>query len=128
MHEVLLEPALEKVLVQCARTTVVDAVRDEIERLRTCLRQGSIPNGEATAPAIASRVERTLLQKRRPKLVPVINATGILLHTNLGPDTVGGGSGTGGLPAARGYLNLELSLDDGKHRAGKTAFGNGSAS
>ncbi|HEV8061261.1 MAG TPA: L-seryl-tRNA(Sec) selenium transferase [Gemmataceae bacterium] len=114
VHEVLLEPALEAVLVQCARPAVVAAVRDEIETLRTCLRQGSIPNGEGTASAIASRVERTLLHSRRPKLTPVINATGILLHTNLGRAPLAEAAAQAAHQAARGYLNLELSLDDGK--------------
>ena len=114
VHEVLLEHALEAALVQCARPTVVTAVRDEIERLRICLRHGSIPNGDATASAIASRVERTLLRSRRAKLAPVINATGILLHTNLGRAPLAEAAAQAAYQAARGYLSLELNLDDGK--------------
>jgi L-seryl-tRNA(Ser) seleniumtransferase len=114
VHEVLREPVIEAVLVRCDRATVVAAVRDEIERLRNCYREKTPPDGEPTASGIASRVEVALLHSRRPKLVNVINATGILLHTNLGRATLAEAAAQAAYQAARGYLNLELSLDSGK--------------
>jgi L-seryl-tRNA(Ser) seleniumtransferase len=114
VHEVLLEPAIAASLSRCDRATVVAAVRSEIERLRTGFRQGTGPNGEATASAIAGRVELALLQARQPKLTPVINATGILLHTNLGRAPLAEAAAQAAYQAARGYLNLELSLETGK--------------
>src|SRR5216684_3298099 len=104
VHEVLLEPAIEAVLVRYDRATVVAAVREEIELLRHCFRQGTLPNGEATSYAIASRVELALLHARRPKLMPVINATGILLHTNLGRAPLAEAAAQAAYQAARGYL------------------------
>ena len=114
VHEVLLEPAIEAVLVRCDRATVVDAVREEIERLRNCYRERTPLDGEPTASAIANRVELRLLRARQPKLVNVINATGILLHTNLGRAPLAEAAAQAAYQAARGYLNLELSLDNGK--------------
>jgi L-seryl-tRNA(Ser) seleniumtransferase len=114
VHEVLLEPAMEAALVRCDRATVVDAVRDEIERLRNCYREQTLPDGEPTASGIASRVEVALLLSRRPKLVNVINATGILLHTNLGRAPLAEAAAQAAYQAARGYLNLEMSLESGK--------------
>lgn len=114
VNEVLLEPAIEAALIQCDRATVVAAVRDELDRLRHCLRQGAAPNGATTAPAIATRVEVAILHSRRPKLVGVINATGILLHTNLGRAPLAEAAAKAAYQAARGYLNLEMSLESGK--------------
>lgn len=114
VHEVLLEPAIEAALLRCDRATVVAAVRDELERLRRCLRDGAAPNGATNAPAIATRVEESLLHSRRPKLVAVINATGVLLHTNLGRAPLAEAAAQAAYQAGRGYLNLELSLESGK--------------
>ena len=114
VHEVLSEPALEAALVRCNRAMVADAVREEIERVRSSFRHGTQPNGEATSSAIASRVELALQEARHPKLTPVINATGIVLHTNLGRAPLAEAAAQAAYQAARGYLNLELSLDSGK--------------
>ena len=114
VQEVLQEPAIEAALARCDRATVVAAVREEIERLRNCYREKIRSDGEPTASGVASRVEVALLHARRPKLVNVINATGILLHTNLGRAPLAEGAAQAAYQAARGYLNLELSLDSGK--------------
>jgi L-seryl-tRNA(Ser) seleniumtransferase len=114
VNEVLLEPAIGAVLARCDRATVVAAVRAELERLRSCFRQGTQANGEASSAAIACRVQATLAELRRPRLRPVINATGIMLHTNLGRAPLAESVAQAAYQAGRGYLNLELSLDTGK--------------
>src|SRR5205823_13942200 len=50
----------------------------------------------------------------RPKLVEVINATGIVLHTNLGRAPIAAEAARAAEQAAAGYLNLELDLASGK--------------
>jgi L-seryl-tRNA(Ser) seleniumtransferase len=114
VHEVLADPALEGALKNHGRGTVVDAVRAELARVRTVLREEAALNGAATASAIATRVERTLTQALQPRLRPVVNATGILLHTNLGRAPLAEAAAQAAYEAARGYLNLELSLETGK--------------
>src|SRR3954451_24375311 len=84
VHEVLADAALEAALKDHDRGTVVDAVRAELERLREFLRAGTNFNGAATVTDVATRVGLKLRQARQPKLREVVNATGILLHTNLG--------------------------------------------
>ena len=49
-----------------------------------------------------------------PVLRPVINATGIVLHTNLGRSPIAETAARAAYEAARGYLNLELDLGTGK--------------
>jgi L-seryl-tRNA(Ser) seleniumtransferase len=114
VHEVLQEPSMGAMLAQCDRALVVTAVRAELERLRTGLRTGAQSNGEASSSAIAARVQAAIESDLQPKLRTVINATGILLHTNLGRAPIAEPAAQAAYQAARGYLNLELSLDTGK--------------
>jgi len=50
---------------------------------------------------------------RREWLHPVVNATGVLVHTNLGRSPVGDGALSASVAVARGYSNLEYRLDSG---------------
>ncbi len=58
----------------------------------------------------ASQASR--LSMRHPR--PVVNATGILLHTNLGRAPLSEAAGAAVAEAARGYSNLELNLETGR--------------
>ena len=58
-----------------------------------------------------------ILERERRSLRPVINATGILLHTGLGRAPLADEAIAAVAEVARGYCNLELDLDDGDARA-----------
>ncbi len=60
--------------------------------------------------------------RQRQMLTPVINATGVLLHTNLGRAPLSAPA-TGSPSAAHGASNLELSLADGKRGSRQQAVG-----
>src|SRR5579864_2420928 len=74
--------------------------------------------------AIVAAVREALRLGRdlRPKLRPVINATGIVLHTNLGRAPIAEEAATAAYEAARGYLNLELDLETGKRSSRQIAI------
>src|SRR5262249_15087239 len=78
--------------------------------------------GHLAAAAVAERVVAALEQAARPKLRAVINATGIVLHTNLGRAPVAEAAARAAYEAARGYLNLELDLDTGKRSSRQVAI------
>src|SRR5947209_4289871 len=82
VNDVLAQPALAAARGAHGHGQVVAAVRAELADLRATLAQGGA--GEADAEAVAGRAAGRLGRSLRPKLVPVINATGIVLHTNLG--------------------------------------------
>jgi L-seryl-tRNA(Ser) seleniumtransferase len=79
-------------------------------------------DGTADANLVASRVAERLSRDLRPKLRPVINATGIVLHTNLGRAPIAEIAARAAYDAARGYLNLELDLDTGKRSSRQVAI------
>lgn len=105
-----------------AHEQVVAAVRQEIGDLRKRMSQGMDVDGEAGVEQIAERVTCRLRSNSRPKLTPVINATGIILHTNLGRAPVAEEAARAAYEAARGYLNLEMDLETGKRSSRQAAI------
>jgi L-seryl-tRNA(Ser) seleniumtransferase len=101
VHEVLeqLEPSLKRY----PRALVVSEVRNAIDAARA-----EIIGGGAVEADIAARVVRTLAGLEKPSLRQVINATGVVLHTNLGRAPLGP------LSIVSGYSNLEYDVAGGR--------------
>jgi L-seryl-tRNA(Ser) seleniumtransferase len=104
----LLDSAGVRALLGTApRSLVVNAVRDVVARVREL---GAAPaDDEAWALAVAERLSAA----RRPSLRPVINATGVVLHTNLGRAPLARAALDAIDAVASGYSNLEYDLADG---------------
>jgi len=102
VHEVL--SRLNAVLEKYPRALVVEEVRRALAARRSGIRAG---NGRAEG-SIEAEVEQSLAALARPSLKRVINATGVVLHTNLGRAPLGSQQ-----PIA-GYSNLEYDLDAGR--------------
>jgi L-seryl-tRNA(Ser) seleniumtransferase len=110
VHELLDDPAVRGF----ARERVVEAVRGELDRLRNAIRTDSLPDDELQPGRIIERVLHTLHASEQPLFREVINATGIVLHTNLGRAPLSKGAVEAAQRGAGRYLNLELDLDTGK--------------
>ena len=104
----LLERAPVRALLDAApRTLVVDAVRAAVAHARE---SAAAPgDDDAWAAAVADR----LAELSRPSLRRAINATGIVLHTNLGRAPLAGAALDAIAALAGGYSNLELDLARG---------------
>jgi L-seryl-tRNA(Ser) seleniumtransferase len=122
VNDVLQVPAVACLADDHARHAVVDAVRLELAELRQRLSQGEDGNGLTNLEAIAAGVVERLERAGRAKLRPVINATGIVLHTNLGRAPIAEEAAQAAYEAARGYLNLELDLETGKRSSRQLAI------
>ncbi len=92
------------------REVIVRAVRAAIGEARL-----SLQNGRPVAVDVTSlaRRAREIVHDTRPLLRPVINATGILLHTGLGRAPLAEKAVEAVAAVARGYCNLEFKLDEG---------------
>ena len=98
----------QALLAAAPRWAVVEAVREEIDRLR---KEATLA---ATAVALVldeSRLRAAIAQRTRPSLVRVVNATGAVLHTNLGRAPLAEAAIARVLEVARGYSNLEYRVD-----------------
>jgi L-seryl-tRNA(Ser) seleniumtransferase len=99
--------AIRALLEQAPRSVVVDAVRAAIDGARN----GTLrPASDADwVHAVMTAVERN----QRPSLRRVINATGVVLHTNLGRAPLPAAALRAVQDAAAGYSNLEYDIDRG---------------
>jgi L-seryl-tRNA(Ser) seleniumtransferase len=122
VNDVLDAPPIQALSPDHTHETIVATIRQELADVRKRLSQGEAVDGLADARAVAARVVERLAQEMRPKLRPVINATGIILHTNLGRSPIAEEAARAAYEAARGYLNLELDLQTGKRSSRQVAI------
>jgi L-seryl-tRNA(Ser) seleniumtransferase len=94
------------------RALVLDAVRDAIDATRAAILEGSASAADADSVAAAA-IERAQ-RKNRSSLRRVINATGIVVHTNLGRSPLAEQAVEAVTEVARGYSTLEYDVDTGE--------------
>jgi L-seryl-tRNA(Ser) seleniumtransferase len=70
--------------------------------------------GDRAWADLVARAREVLAELERPSLRRVINATGVILHTNLGRAPLAASAREAVARAAEGYTNLELDLDSGE--------------
>lgn len=103
---------VERLAASYGREAVRDAVRAVVDAAREAMTGGR--EADTDTEALVGRVERRLAGTLGARLRPVLNATGVFLHTNLGraplPEEVT--AEVAGLAA--GYCDLELDLATGK--------------
>ena len=90
---------------------LVDLIRESLEEARASIAAGK-PG--PSLDKIAASVVATLRGLEQPSLRPVINATGVLLHTNLGRAPLSREAIAAIVPASAGYANLEFDLATGR--------------
>jgi L-seryl-tRNA(Ser) seleniumtransferase len=86
----------------------VDAARSVLERAREQIRAGEDPGD------LAARLAAELAEARAPHLRRVINATGVIVHTNLGRAPLAAAAIERVREVATGYTNLEYDLAAGR--------------
>ena len=94
-----------------SREWIVDLVRQRLEVAREEVRQG----GEAPSISQVSEATRRAVDgMTRPAPHPVINATGVIIHTNLGRAPLSKAATEAAVQAAQGYSDLEFDLVNGR--------------
>ncbi|HEV8310077.1 MAG TPA: L-seryl-tRNA(Sec) selenium transferase [Methylomirabilota bacterium] len=96
------------------RPRVVEAIRAVLEESRRAMREAGSPEELARVPveagALRPRIEARLTEAAAWQLDRVINATGVVLHTNLGRAPLSLEALGRLVAVARGYSNLELDV------------------
>ena len=116
VNEVLLAPALENLIAQFGRERVTHAVREVLAKLRgeIAADEQSAQNFDRKLDTLADQVDRLLRAGPRYSLRRVINASGVLLHTNLGRAPLSEAALAQLAEVASDYSNLELDLESGE--------------
>ena len=100
-------PSVDELVRGSDDAQAVAAARTVLDRARDEIRAGADPGD------LRARVARELAAARRPTLRRVVNATGVIVHTNLGRAPLAELALERVVDVSRGYSNLEYSLADG---------------
>jgi len=93
------------------RQATVEALREALDAARDDVRAGGdVPD----AASLATRAARRLEERLAPTLRPVINATGVIIHTNLGRAPLSRAARSAMDAVSRGYSTLEYDLEAGQ--------------
>ena len=112
VEQLLQTPRVVDLTTGYGRPLTLNALRLSLDEARV-----SVKSGADSAPgrdALIARAESLLAEWTRPTLQPVINATGVILHTNLGRAPLSRAAIEAMQSAALGYSNLEFDLPSGK--------------
>ncbi|MBW2622418.1 MAG: L-seryl-tRNA(Sec) selenium transferase, partial [Deltaproteobacteria bacterium] len=110
------EPELRGLVIDFPKTLVLKAARQTLEELRLQIRQLA-PDTEPpdiSIPTIVKRIDEKTRALARPNLIRVVNATGVIIHTNLGRSCMSEEALDALETAGRYYSNLEFNLSTGE--------------
>lgn len=111
VDSVLATPEVAAMTASLGREWLVYMVREELELARDRIRRGEDASG---LEELSAQVRRRVDDAVRPEPRRVINATGVVIHTNLGRAPLSRAAMEAVDEAASGYSNLEFDLDSGR--------------
>src|SRR4051812_10861341 len=104
------EPPPPRVRERLRDLPSVDRLATSVARAELAERRAEVLAGDSTDVDLVARARERL----RPSLRRVLNATGVVVHTNLGRAPLAAGARAAVAAAAAGYSNLELDLANGE--------------
>jgi L-seryl-tRNA(Ser) seleniumtransferase len=116
VDELLRSPDLSAIIATEGHESVAEAARGVLAELRDEIANGTIDshNAEIAISGLAEAVQHQVRESLRFHLRPVINATGVILHTNLGRAPISAAAFDHIREIASTYSNLEFDLDVGE--------------
>ena len=116
VDEVLRLPAVVTLVTQEGHAAVTDAARSVLARMRSEIAAGRLDDAQVALAlaGVEQAIERQVVQSLACSLRPVINATGVILHTNLGRAPLSAAALDHVRESALGYSNLEFDLERGE--------------
>lgn len=117
VSRLLAVPAIGRLVRRHGSRLIRDLLRLDLEEIRRGVREGALRAAEfpsAVRPiSIARRIEQAALRLIRPAPREVINATGVVVHTNLGRSVLSTSAAARVARIAGSYIDLEYDLERG---------------
>jgi len=117
VDELLRYPEVEELLRKESQPVVTEAIRATLAQLRDEITRERLANEKSVLLALSGLGAAVVRQARRAmafSLRPVINATGVILHTNLGRAPLPASALDRIREVAGGYSNLEFDIEAGE--------------
>ena len=114
VDRLLNHPRCEALLLQYNRAYVADKCRNVLDRLRVSLKNGTATSETTAETVILAEVEKRIAADTQPGHVRVVNATGTILHTNLGRALLSQAAIDATVEVAAHPVNLEYDLAAGR--------------
>jgi L-seryl-tRNA(Ser) seleniumtransferase len=117
VDELLKSAALAELLAREGQPAVTESIRSVLASVRDEINSGTLATQQAVGLAVAhlpQAVARHLSRAMEFSLKPVINATGVILHTNLGRAPLADAAIKRITEVAGGYSNLEFDIGAGE--------------
>ena len=116
LDELLRHPVIEALVQREGRSATIAAARAALEQLRTDITARKLDEAQIRSrlDELPRTVEQRLRQSLAYSLRPVINATGVILHTNLGRAPLSRAALEHMAAVSLGYSNLEFNLSTGE--------------
>jgi L-seryl-tRNA(Ser) seleniumtransferase len=111
VDRLLQEAEIQTLAAEYGHDAVTDAIRAVLEATRESIQAG---NDAPSQQELAQAVQERFAQRRRSQLQPLINATGVIIHTNLGRSPLSLATLEAMWSTAGGYSNLEYDLAVGE--------------
>jgi L-seryl-tRNA(Ser) seleniumtransferase len=113
VNELLESPQLAGLVDRVSHNVVADGVRNVLEKVRVEVNSAAAEMNVPTPSELAERIADWIAKEEQPALRPVINATGILLHTGLGRAPLAKEAVQAMTEAAQ-YASVEVDLTSGE--------------
>lgn len=113
VDELLKEPVVEDWLKAHPRVLVLEAIRTAIEIKRSAIMEKQ-EAASISRSDILGKAETFLRKLSEPSLRTVINATGVVVHTNLGRSVLSEAAVNRVIEVSRNYSNLEYDIKAGE--------------
>jgi L-seryl-tRNA(Ser) seleniumtransferase len=114
VNELLETPALKTVVDKVSHNVVVSEVRTFLDNLRQELRAKADDVQLPTPTELSERIAAWISNEQRGRLTPVINATGVLLHTGLGRAPLAQTAIEAMAAISGNYATLEIDAETGQ--------------
>ncbi len=114
IDRILGDPLLASLRETYSEPVVKRLIRAAVDEVREEIREGKATKEACRTPAIIFRAGGIGMRRLAPKLVPVINATGVIVHTNLGRSPLSMRVIDRIAEIAMSYSNLEYDIEKGQ--------------